>query len=153
MRDLSQPVKVRLGDECLSLQLHATALADFEDATGMTVFGFVQPIIPKIASLQQQAGQDAGEEVDANEEGWRMLRELLAVETLSMRNILALTWALAGGQDRPDTPREFGKRLNITSAQDLITPVMEAVQDGMPEADEDAPAPAPDDEDPTIRPE
>jgi hypothetical protein len=137
MRDLSKPIDVTLGDETLTLRLDMTALADFEDAAGMSVPEFVRPVLPVLGDLQAEATRADGA-VDPNAAGLRMLDDLLAVDTLSARNLLYLAWALAGGEDRDETPREFGRRVNVGTGRDLLEGVMAAIREGMPEADEDA---------------
>lgn len=138
MRDLSKPIDVTLGDETLTLRLDMTALADFEDAAGMTVPDFVRPVLPVLGDLQARAQNVDAAQIDADAAGLRMLDELLAVDTLSARNLLYLAWALAGGEDLDETPREFGRRVNIGTGRDLLEGVMAAIREGMPEADEDA---------------
>ena len=149
MRDLSKPIEVQAGGETLMLRLDMTAMLDFETVTGITVSDFVRALLPVFGAWQDQ---QADAEADANEAGLRMLDDLLAVPVLSAKNVLHLAWALAGGEDLGQTPREFGRRVNVGTGREIITGVWEAVREGMPEGNDDADAPAPD-EDPTQRPE
>ncbi len=138
MRDLSKPIDVQMNEETLTLRLDMTALVDFEDAAGMTVPEFLRPVLPVLGDLQERAAT-AGDVADANTVGLRMLDDLLAVETLSARNVLYLAWALAGGEDLDETPRELGRRVNVGTGRELFEGVLSAIREGMPEADEDAP--------------
>lgn len=153
MRDLTKPIEVQVGEETLTLRLDMTAMLDFEDAAGMSVSEFVRALVPVLAQWQEKAAEaDEADEADANATGLQMIDALLAVPVVSAKNILYLAWALAGGEDLGQTPREFGRRVNVGTGREIISGVWDAVRDGMPEGDEDAAEPT-SDEDPTERPE
>lgn len=149
MRDLTKPIDLTLGDRTVSLRLDMTAVADFEDAADMTIAAFLQPLVPVLRDMQERAGEEVA---DANAAGLQMIEDLLSAESLSARNILHLVWALAGGTDLDETPREFGRLVNIGNGGEILRAIMDAVADGMPDADPDAEA-TDADEDPTERPE
>ena len=171
-RDQVESVVVNLGGEDVSLRLDMAALADFEQAAGITVPQFLRPLAevlkalgddPQARAVMQAtaAGADVSDVDGADEAGLRMIDEILAADTVSARNLMILAWALAGGEDREETPREFGRRIGIVSGRELVTGVMQAVKDGMPaadadaedEADPDTSDEAPEDADPATSPE
>jgi hypothetical protein len=149
-RDLTKPIVLTLGDETLMLRLDMTAMLDFEVEVGMTVAEFLQPFVPVLEDLQDRAEENV---TDANATGLRMIEDLLAVPNLSAKNVLALAWALAGGEDLDETLREFGRRVNIGTGRALVEGVVQAVSVGMPERDEDEGEDTDAQEDPTPRPE
>ena len=145
MRDLSKPIEVQVEGQTLSLRLDMTAMLDFEEAAGLTVAEFVRGIVPVFSEWQEKSAAADSDE-DRNAMGLGMIDALLALPVLSARNVLLLAWALAGGEDLGQTPREFGRRVNVASGREIITGVWAAIKGGMPEGDA---ADVPADEDPT----
>ncbi len=170
-RDQVESVVVNLGGEDVTLRLNMAALADFERAAGITVPQFLQPVVRMYeiiagdseASLMMQtvaAGTPVTEVDGADAAGWRILEEVLSSDVVSAKNLMIFAWALAGGEDREETPREFGRRIGIVSGRELVAGIIQAVKNGMPAAEEstededaDTTDKAPEAADPTTGPE
>ena len=146
-RDISPDVTV--GD--LNLRLDMTALYDFEQRTDITVSEFLKPIFEAIQGQDFAAIEDVPED-ERNQVGLDMLNDVLASGVIAAKNLLILIWAMAGGEDLDEEPREFGRRINWQNRADIANAVMQAIQSGQPEPTEDDEKPVGDD-DPTPRPE
>jgi hypothetical protein len=163
-RDLSPAVALTLDGKPLRLHLDMTALYDFEEEAGITVGELLRPAVGILQGALDETGAKSFEDLKSlpaeqqQQTGMAMIERLLNSGVLEARRLLVLVWAMAGGRDTEQTPREFGRLLNWANRAALVAAFGAALRNGFPPADEDedapAAAPAADDaEDPTPRPE
>ena len=165
MRLQTGSIEVEAGDRTLQLRLDMTALSDFERQTATTIPEFAQSLIDTFQTLdiddEAQAfitsallGQNIASVPGAAATGTRLLGEVLGCKSLSAHNVLALVWALAGGEDLKETIREFGRTVPLASLPGMLNQILQAVKEGMPELEDTEGSDEEDtDEDPTSRPE
>ena len=174
-RDISPDVNV----DGLNLRLDMTALFDFEQRAGITVSEFLSPIIdlvqetdfgalvgatdddsedvPEDSAGEKDAEKDdegEGAEEKKNRVGLDLLNTVLSSGVIVVKNLLILVWAMAGGEDLEQEPREFGRCINWENRADIAAAILKAIKQGQPEkSDEDEEEEEAAGEDPTPRPE
>ena len=146
-RDISPDVSI--GD--LTLRLDMTALYDFEERVDMTVSEFLTPIL---AIAQEEDFGNLGDvpEEEKNRVGLGLLNTVLSSGVIAAKNLLMLIWAMAGGEDLGEEPREFGRRINWQNRAEIAAAVLKALKLGHPEPSDDDEEETTG-EDPTPRPE
>ena len=148
-RNISPDVSV--GD--LTLRLDMTALFDFEEHAGVTVSEFLSPIIDIIQGEDFGALQGVPDE-EKNRVGLGLLNTVLSSGVIAAKNLLVLVWAMAGGEDLEEEPREFGRRINWQNRTELTAAMVNALKLGSPDnAGEVADEEETEGEDPTASPE
>ena len=130
--DISPDVSV--GD--LTLRLDMTALYDFEQRAGITVSEFLTPILAIVQDEDFGKLDDLPEE-EKNRVGLGLLNTVLSSGVIAAQKLLILIWAMAGGEDLEEEPREFGRRINWQNRVELAAAVLKALKLGHPEASED----------------
>ena len=146
-RDISPDVSV----DGLNLRLDMTALFDFEHRTETTVSEFLSPIVELLQDEDFGALWDLPEE-QRNEAGLGILHKVLDSGLIAAKSLLILVWAMAGGDDLLQSPREFGRRINWENRAGIAAAILQTIKQSQPEkSDEDEEEAA--GEDPTPRPE
>ena len=139
-RDISPDVSI----DDLTLRLDMTALYDFEERAGITVSKFLSPIIGMVQDIDFSDWDDLpGEE--KNRAGLDLIKTVLSSGVIAAKNLLILAWAMAGGEDLEEAPREFGRRINWQNRIELAAAFLKALKTGSPDgadgadgADEDS---------------
>jgi len=148
-RDISPDVSV----DGLNLRLDMTALFDFEQRADMTVSEFLSPVIDILQGEEFGAMDDVPEE-ERNRVGLGLLQKVLTSGVVAAKSLLILIWAMAGGEDLEQEPREFGRRINWENRADIAAAILQAIKQGQPEkSDDDEDEEDAAGEDPTPRPE
>ena len=127
-RITSAGVPVEIDGEPRLLRFDATAMADFDQASGRG----------DGAAFKLFTGAFAGFNGEAD------VAALIATLGLSGKDLQALAWACLGGEDGTMTLREAGRLFSAENIGQIITPLLEAVQGALPEAkpeDESHPPP------------
>lgn len=153
-REIAPDVTLTVDGQPLALRLDMAALYDFEEETGTTVGDLLQPVVRVLAD--EDLGVFSRTDVPAEEKsaaGLGMFERVLDSGALDARRLLTLVWAMAGGPDTGQTPREFGRLVSWGNRAALLRAFGAALRAGLPEAEDGAQPEAADPADPTPRPE
>jgi hypothetical protein len=134
-RTIVKPTSLELNGDIYDLKLDFTAMKDFEDAAGKSIFQFLQPVFAVFDDLKSTL---LSGDHDMLEIGITAIEELIKRDTINFNDLAVLLWACLGGEDSGKTVREAGRLIHVGNIAEVASKLWQAVQEALPKSEGEA---------------
>ena len=126
-RELVKPVTLEVDGEVYQLRLDPAVILDFEKATGKNILQVLAQIVKCISSAPKLKMEEIAHMVTS---------ELLETMGLTGSDLVALLWALMGGEDTGMTIRDAARKLSFYNLSgEVMEKIAQVVREFWPESE------------------